>query len=252
MLASDRPRKPNPECPVCSSFQITLDVDFDRITLQDLVEKFVKEKLKLNDDGEFVISNEVGILYDIDETDNVDKKLSDLSVSHGTFLTVTDDSDEPFVNVVVNLQKAYVLSSSSSDNKKKFFARREHMANLLNYSKAPLKGEPFAIASSCERDLDGSVKVPKQPKKTPKPTPVVANSVSSSTQPLTVDDDDDLIIPEIQPTTNKRPLEDNANAPAAKRAKTAEAMPDGVVASAVDVDAVAANGPGDAAVVIDD
>lgn len=106
MLASDRPRKPNPECPVCSAFQVTLDVDFDKITLRDLVDDFAKEQLKFDAEGEFVISNEVGILYDIDETDNLDKKLSELKIGHGTFLTVTDDSDEPFVNVVVNLQKA--------------------------------------------------------------------------------------------------------------------------------------------------
>lgn len=106
MLASDRPRKPNPECPVCSSFQVTLDVDLDRITLQDLVDSLVKVDLNFGEDGEFVISNEVGILYDIDETENVGKKLTDLSIGHGAFLTITDDSDEPFVNVVVNLQKA--------------------------------------------------------------------------------------------------------------------------------------------------
>lgn len=94
---------------MCSAFQVTLDVDFDKITLRDLVDDFSKEQLKFDEDGEFVISNEVGILYDIDETDNLDKKLSDLSIGHGTFLTVTDDSDEPFVNVVINLQKAYVL-----------------------------------------------------------------------------------------------------------------------------------------------
>ena len=109
MLASDRPRRPNPECPVCSAFQVTLDVDFDKITLRDLVDDFAKEQLKFDEDGEFVISNEVGILYDIDETDNLDKELSELSIGHGTFLTVTDDSDEPFVNVVINLQKVYVL-----------------------------------------------------------------------------------------------------------------------------------------------
>ncbi|CAK7212992.1 E1 ubiquitin-activating protein uba2 [Sporothrix curviconia] len=222
MLASDRPRKPNPDCPVCSSFQVTLDVDFDRITLQDLVDNFAKEELRFDEDGEFVVSNEVGILYDIDETDNLGKKLSELSIGHGTFLTITDDSDEPFVNVVVNLQKA----------------------------KGPLEGKPYAVVSFSDKNADGSAKIPKQPKKAPKPTPV-ANGVSSSTQPLTVEDDDDLIIPEIQPTTHKRVREDDAEEPAAKKAKTAEAPTNGV-SSTADNNIVAVDGPANAAVVIDD
>ncbi|CAK7219600.1 E1 ubiquitin-activating protein uba2 [Sporothrix bragantina] len=222
MLASDQPRKPNPECPVCSSFQVTLDVDFDRITLQDLVDDFAKKDLKFDEEGEFVISNEVGILYDIDETDNVDKKLSELSIGHGTFLTITDDSDEPFVNVVVNLQKA----------------------------KGPLEGKPYAVVSLSDKSPDGSANIPKQPKKAPVPAPAT-NGVSSSTQPVTVDDDDDLIIPENQPTTNKRAREDEAEAPVAKKAKTTEAPTNGV-ASAADDDVVAVDGPVDAAVVIDD
>ncbi len=49
-------------------------------TLGDLVEDFVRMGLGYGD-KEFIVSNEVGILYDIDETENVGKKLTDL----GTF-----------------------------------------------------------------------------------------------------------------------------------------------------------------------
>ncbi|CAK7562396.1 MAG: E1 ubiquitin-activating protein uba2 [Sporothrix epigloea] len=222
MLASDRPRKPNPECPVCSSFQVTLDVDLDRITLQDLVDSLVKVDLNFGEDGEFVISNEVGILYDIDETENVGKKLTDLSIGHGAFLTITDDSDEPFVNVVVNLQKA----------------------------KAPLDGKPYAVVSMSDRNQDGSANIPKQPKKAPRPTPA-ANGVYSSSQPLTVEDDDDLIIPEIQPTIIKRPLEDDAEQPAAKKIRTIEA-PINDASSKTDDDLVAVDVPSNGAIVLDD
>ncbi|CAK7207638.1 E1 ubiquitin-activating protein uba2 [Sporothrix eucalyptigena] len=211
MLASDRPRKPNPECPVCSSFQVTLNVDFDRTTLRDLVDNFVKEDLKFNEDGEFAISNEVGILYDIDETDNIDKKLSELGIHHGTFLTIADDSDEPFVNVVVNLQKA----------------------------KGPLAGNPFAVVSLSDRNPDNSAKIAKQPKRAPKPAPIT-HGAANSTQPLAIDDDDDLIIPEIQPTSNKRAREEDAGEPPAKKPKTAEVQVNGT------------SGKTDAAVVIDD
>ncbi|ERS96572.1 hypothetical protein HMPREF1624_06779 [Sporothrix schenckii ATCC 58251] len=204
MLASDRPRRPNPECPVCSAFQVTLDVDFDKITLRDLVDDFAKEQLKFDADGEFVISNEVGILYDVDETDNLDKKLSELSISHGTFLTVIDDSDEPFLNVVINLQKA----------------------------KESLGDKPYAVVSISDRNSDGSAKIAKQPKKAPKPAPQT-NGVSNSKQPLTVDDDDDLIIPEdTQPANNKRSREIVGDEPVAKKSKVAPARAPAVLSVA--------------------
>jgi ubiquitin-like 1-activating enzyme E1 B len=47
-----------------------------RATLNDLVEDFLRLQLGYGD--EFVVSNEVGLLYDVDETENLNKKLSEL------------------------------------------------------------------------------------------------------------------------------------------------------------------------------
>lgn len=77
LLASDRSREPNPDCPVCGVFQTRALVDLSRATLNDLVEDFVKLDLGYGD-KEFSVRNDVGILYDPDETDNLEKKLSDL------------------------------------------------------------------------------------------------------------------------------------------------------------------------------
>lgn len=77
LLASDKSREPNPDCPVCSVFQTRAYVDLSRATLNDLVEDFLKLQLGYGE-KEISISNEVGILYDPDETDNLGKKLSDL------------------------------------------------------------------------------------------------------------------------------------------------------------------------------
>lgn len=52
-------------------------VDFARVTLRDLVDGFVREFLNYGD-RELSVSNDVGILYDPDETDNLSKKLSEL------------------------------------------------------------------------------------------------------------------------------------------------------------------------------
>lgn len=52
-------------------------MDLSRATLNDIVEDFIKVKLGYGD-KEFVVSNDVGILYDFDETDHLPKKLTDL------------------------------------------------------------------------------------------------------------------------------------------------------------------------------
>ena len=80
LLSSDRPREPNPECPVCSVYQTSAVVDLSRATLSDLVEDFVKLELGYGD-RDFVVNNDVGILYDADETENLGKKLSELGAA---------------------------------------------------------------------------------------------------------------------------------------------------------------------------
>jgi ubiquitin-like 1-activating enzyme E1 B len=77
LLAPDKSRLPNPDCPVCGVFNTSIQVDLSRVTLKDVVDVFIKEKLGF-EDREFVLNNEVGILYDADETENLTKKLSDL------------------------------------------------------------------------------------------------------------------------------------------------------------------------------
>lgn len=80
LLASDKPRQPYPGCPVCGIFQTCVLVDLSQATLKDLVEDFVKLDLGYGD-KEIAVRSEVGILYDPDETDNLDKKLIDLGKS---------------------------------------------------------------------------------------------------------------------------------------------------------------------------
>jgi len=83
-LAPDKPREPNPECPVCSVYQTGVIVDLERATLNDLVEDFVKLELGYGD-KEFVVNNDIGTLYDVEETENLNKKLSDLGTRNGRF-----------------------------------------------------------------------------------------------------------------------------------------------------------------------
>ncbi|KFG79382.1 putative ubiquitin-activating enzyme UBA2 [Metarhizium anisopliae] len=108
LLGSDTSRKPNPDCPVCSAFNVTIKVDLSRATLNDVVEDIIKKQLGLGE-KEFVLNNEVGIVYDADEIDNLPKKLADLGIKGGSSLTVIDeDDDEPLVNIVINIEEGAV------------------------------------------------------------------------------------------------------------------------------------------------
>lgn len=97
-------REPNPNCPVCSVAQTTLLVDMSRATLNNLVEDFLR--LELGYGEEFVVNNEIGTLYDVEETENLEKKLSELGIKGDSFLTVIDEDDNPRVNLVLTVQES--------------------------------------------------------------------------------------------------------------------------------------------------
>ncbi|KAH9224509.1 hypothetical protein DL95DRAFT_378124 [Leptodontidium sp. 2 PMI_412] len=108
LLASDRLRLPNPDCPVCSVAQTRLLVDMSRATLEDLVEDFLR--LELGYGEEIVINHGDNLLYDVEETDNLSKKLSELGIKGDSFLTVIDEDDNnPRVNLVLNVQESTAM-----------------------------------------------------------------------------------------------------------------------------------------------
>ncbi|KAH9893819.1 SUMO-activating enzyme subunit uba-2 [Xylariomycetidae sp. FL2044] len=103
LLAPDRPREPNPNCPICSVYQTSIYVDMTRATLNDLVEEFVKLHLGYGD-RDFSVNIEEGVLYDPEEKDNLPKKLNELGVKTNSFVTIVDEADEDtFTNVVLNV-----------------------------------------------------------------------------------------------------------------------------------------------------
>ncbi|RKF61775.1 Ubiquitin-activating enzyme E1-like [Erysiphe neolycopersici] len=108
LLASDRYQNPNPECPVCSVAHNRILIDVQNTTLRELVEDFLKlglgygEEITINDGHDH-------LLYDIDETINLDKKLSDLGIKNDSFLTIVDDNDDhengPRVNLILTVNE---------------------------------------------------------------------------------------------------------------------------------------------------
>ncbi|KAI0853868.1 SUMO-activating enzyme subunit uba-2 [Daldinia vernicosa] len=105
LLGTDRPRLPNPECPVCGAYNANINVDLSKATLNDLVE-FIKQQLGYGE-KEFAVNSDAGLLYDPDETDNLDKNLNELGIKQNSFVTIVDeDDDDTFINVVINIQEA--------------------------------------------------------------------------------------------------------------------------------------------------
>lgn len=85
VITADRPRPPNPECPICGVFRTSASIDLSRATLKDLVDDFLRLGLGYGD-KELSISTSAGILYDPDLTDNLDKKLSELGMHSFCFV----------------------------------------------------------------------------------------------------------------------------------------------------------------------
>ncbi|KAJ6441848.1 ubiquitin-activating enzyme E1-like protein [Purpureocillium lavendulum] len=152
LLAPDKSREPNPDCPVCGVFNTSISADLERATLNDLVDIIIKDKFGFGD-KEFVVSNEVGILYDADETDNLPKKLSELGIDGSSVLTIMDeDDDDPFVNVVIDIQEV----PSSSDEK----PIRSLLAGRPDIPRKPKKAsqpEANGIAQNGKHALDDDV-----------------------------------------------------------------------------------------------
>ncbi|KAI1819019.1 hypothetical protein F4861DRAFT_196427 [Xylaria intraflava] len=111
LLAPDRPRAPNPDCPICGNYQTSVCVDLSRATLGDLVEDFVKLQLGFGE-RDFAVNSDTGLLYDPDETDNLGKLLSELGINQNSFLTIVDEEeDDTFINVVLNIQSSSIEST---------------------------------------------------------------------------------------------------------------------------------------------
>lgn len=111
-INSENLSPPNPDCGICSVASSRLLIDISRATLKDLVDGVLRMELNYGD--ELSVSNEVGVLYDPELEDNLDKKFADLGVQNDAFLIVVDDTDD---NPRVNLQLSVSSKSFPGDSK---------------------------------------------------------------------------------------------------------------------------------------
>lgn len=102
VITSEKLHPPNPRCPVCSPIYARLRMPKQSSpTVSELVSE-LETTLKYNRE-ELSISTSVGVIYDPDLEENLDRPLSELGVSlpSSDFITVSDDSDEPRVDLVL-------------------------------------------------------------------------------------------------------------------------------------------------------
>ncbi|PSR99219.1 ThiF family protein [Coniella lustricola] len=193
IIAADRWRPPNPDCPVCSVFQTSAYVDLKRATLSDLVEDFLRLQLGYGD-KELAVRTDAGILYDPDETENLSKKLSDLGITPDTFITIFDEDDaEPFVNVVLNIQPlkddkadkpVQTLSADKLDIPKRPKQVSQAQEPSVGHSNGKELVEKSSNGSTLKRSLDDEVEV-RDPKKAK-----VGDAAKADDDVLVVDDGD--------------------------------------------------------------
>lgn len=101
MLTTENVAPPRPECPVCSPTYAKLHFSKDQSpTLERLVEKL---RDTAGYSGDFNIATEAGVVYDPDLEDNLFKPLSELGVNGSGFITVSDDEDEPRVDLILSV-----------------------------------------------------------------------------------------------------------------------------------------------------
>ncbi|KIX08246.1 uncharacterized protein Z518_02902 [Rhinocladiella mackenziei CBS 650.93] len=160
-LRTDQLEEPNPECAVCSIAMARVHVDIEKATLKDLVEDILQTKLGYG--KELTVMNDAGLVYDPDLEDNLEKKLSDLSIGDASFILVKDEEDE---DPRVDLQLAIEAKKAGGETKPVLLIEKEGEAMVI--PRRPKKA-PFPDGDKSNQDDADSV--------------VLANGSSSTSQP---------------------------------------------------------------------
>lgn len=193
---------PNSGCPVCGVCQCRIEVDFERATLNDLVEGVLR--MKLGYGPEFSVSTEVGVIYDPDEEDNLSKKLADLGIKQDSFLSVVDEEDE---NPRVNLNILVLEHSIAADQPPINLEEQSPIARKANTKPTAEHGASNGVngagskrkrdASDMEADIEAELarkrgkvmeEAPKKPTKPASDDVTVIDDTGNGS--IVIDDDD--------------------------------------------------------------
>lgn len=104
-LVQEANTEPNPNCGVCRSRSATVKVDFDKTTLNDIIQKVIL--VSQEQGGAGMVEDEVAIMdgsrmiYDIEFDDSVDLKLRDVGLKPGTIIRITQDDGGEDVDLIL-------------------------------------------------------------------------------------------------------------------------------------------------------
>lgn len=154
MLSAGAFDPPNPECSVCGIAMSRVQIDPARATLADLVDDVLK--LQLGYGEEMTVMNAQGIVYDPDETENLNKKLEDLSIGEASFLTIQDDEDEgqdPRVDLQIAVE---VKQESPEEGKPIVLATKPDIARRAKKKLPEPNGETNGDTTATNGDAHGT------------------------------------------------------------------------------------------------
>ncbi|OAC98846.1 hypothetical protein MUCCIDRAFT_43444 [Mucor lusitanicus CBS 277.49] len=104
-LVQEANAEPNPDCGVCRSRSATVKVDFDKTTLNDIIQKVIL--LSQEEGGAGMVEDEVAIMdgsrmiYDIEFDDSVGLKLREVGLNPGSIIRVTQDDGGEDVDLIL-------------------------------------------------------------------------------------------------------------------------------------------------------
>ncbi|KAJ3340071.1 E1 ubiquitin-activating protein uba2 [Gonapodya sp. JEL0774] len=98
ILTSESNFTQNPECGVCTAGFVVVETDTRKMTLRDLVERVIRGADGLSLKGDLSINENAkghaDVYYDDDFTDNLDKTLEALKITHGKNIQAIVDDDD--------------------------------------------------------------------------------------------------------------------------------------------------------------
>ncbi|CAO0799477.1 unnamed protein product [Mucor circinelloides] len=104
-LVQEANAEPNPNCGVCRSRSATVKVNFDKTTLNDIIQKVIL--VPQEEGGAGMVEDEVAIMdgsrmiYDIEFDDSVNLKLRDVGLNPGSIIRVTQDDGGEDVDLIL-------------------------------------------------------------------------------------------------------------------------------------------------------
>ncbi|KAJ5953254.1 ubiquitin-like activating enzyme [Penicillium verhagenii] len=146
-INSDSLNPPRPDCGVCSAVHGHVIIDPEQATLNDVVEGVLQSELGYSE--EFSILKESGVIYDPDLEDNLPKKLSELGITNGTWITVMDEDDQDKAPRV-NLELFFIERAEKATEEDK-------PAQLKQVVEIPRRAKPTTEALSEDTLLENGI-----------------------------------------------------------------------------------------------